>query len=110
MILDLLDRRVEQRIDLLFGTRREVDLLYPEEFLHLASRFENFHYHPSLSRFGDDDWRGLRGRVTAVLPHLLGDLPRRDVYICGNDGMIRETTALLIRLGCDRSSIYREGG
>lgn len=110
MILDALERRLQRRITLVFGTRRMEDLLYPEEFHHLESHFANFRYHPCLSRFGDEAWTGLRGRVTVVLPQLFENLKGHEAYLCGRDEMIRDATELILRLGCDRESILREGG
>jgi mutator protein MutT len=108
MILDLLERRVSRRIDLLFGTRRRGDLLYPDEFRHLESHFATFRYHPTLSRPGDEDWTGLRGRVTAVLPRLFTDLRARDAYVCGRPEMIRDATEVLAGLGMPRQAIHHE--
>jgi NAD(P)H-flavin reductase len=110
MILDLLERRVTRRIDLLFGTRRVEDLLYPEEFHHLASHFANFRYHPTLSRPTDATWSGLRGRVTAVLPDLfpLPALDEREAYVCGRPEMIRDVRELLLRLGVPAERIHRD--
>ncbi|MBD3163234.1 MAG: hypothetical protein GF346_12220 [Candidatus Eisenbacteria bacterium] len=110
MILDLIERRVERRIDLVFGTRRRRDLIHPEEFRHLESHRANFRYHPCLSRFGDEDWSGHRGRVTAVLPQLFTDLRRTDAYICGRPEMVEDTIRVLLRLGIDRAACHREGG
>jgi CDP-4-dehydro-6-deoxyglucose reductase len=110
MILDLLERPTDRKIDLVFGTRRVEDLLYPEEFTRLAERFDNFRYFPCLSRFGDPDWTGLRGRVTVVLPRLFKDLDRHEVYVCGRQEMIAEAEKVLVQLGCAPEAIHREGG
>ena len=108
MILDLLERRVSRRIDLLFGTRRVHDLLYPEEFRHLESHFANFRYHPTLSRAGEEPWTGLRGRVTAVLPQLFPDLRGRDAYVCGRPEMIHDVREILPRLGIPPEAVHSE--
>lgn len=108
MILDLLERRITRRIDLVFGTRRERDLLYPEQFRHLEAHFANFRYHPTLSRPGDEGWPGLRGRVTAVLPRLFPDLRSREAYVCGRPEMIRDASEVLTGLGMAQGAIHHE--
>jgi CDP-4-dehydro-6-deoxyglucose reductase len=107
MILDLLETGTPRRIDLLFGTRTEADLLYADSFRTLESRFPGFHYHPCLSR-GGGAWPGLRGRVTTALPHLFSDLRGREAYLCGGSEMIRDGLDILTRLGMDPSLCHRE--
>lgn len=109
MILDMLDRRVSKRIDLLFGCRTDRDLIYEEEFRHLESHFAHFRYHATVSRDAGPTWTGHRGRVTAILPRLLPDLATREAYVCGPPAMVTDVIDLLVRSGLDRANLHREG-
>jgi NAD(P)H-flavin reductase len=109
MILDLLERQVTKRIDLLFGCRSERDLIYAEEFRHLESHYANFRYHVTASRETGSSWPGHRGRVTAALPELSLDVASREAYVCGPPEMVTDVIELLVRSGLDRENCHREG-
>ena len=101
------DRHQVHEFWLLFGTRREQDIYYREEFEHLAAGHANFHFLPTLSR-GDAEWKGLRGYVQEHLPEIVANRADMHAYICGLDKMIKANRELLKSLGWDRASIRYE--
>lgn len=94
---------------LLFGSRREQDIYYRDEFEQLAAAHPNFHFLPTLSR-ATPEWQGLRGYVQEHVKSIVGDCKIEDMhaYICGLNRMVQANRELLKSLGCDRRSIRYE--
>ncbi len=110
MLQDLLHRpRPHRRLDLIFGTRTQADLLYPQEFRELEQHLEHFRYFPTLSR---EDAPGCRhGYVHPVYEELYGDRPGREdalFFICGWGDMIRDARKNLLDMGFNRRQIHFE--
>jgi len=124
------DRSQDKEIWLVYGTRRETELYYRDEFEALARRAPNFHYLPTLSRAAEG-WTGLRGYVQDHVAHIveqraarLGQaLPlaqvdpaippaelRFDVhaYICGLNEMVAGVRERLTGFGLHRKQIVFE--
>jgi Na(+)-translocating NADH:ubiquinone oxidoreductase F subunit len=102
----------EQRnIHFFYGARTENDLLYVGEFYQLAEQNEHFHYYPTLSQT-NENWLGATGYVQEVLAlnfeHLTahGELSNVEFYLCGPEGLMSETIALLKEKGVDESAIF----
>jgi ferredoxin-NADP reductase len=68
------DRHQGRQFWLLFGSRREQDIYYREEFEQLAAEHANFHFLPTLSR-AERRMDGLRGYVQEHLPEIVGAVP-----------------------------------
>src|SRR5208283_3262738 len=101
------DRHQGRQFWLLFGSRREQDIYYREEFEQLAAEHANFHFLPTLSR-GSAEWKGLRGYVQERLAEIVGIRTDMHAYICGLDKMVKGNRELLKSLGWDRTSIRYE--
>jgi len=101
------DRHQARQFWLLFGSRREQDIYYREEFEHLAAVHANFHFLPTLSR-GATEWEGLRGYVQQHLPEIVGTRTDMHAYICGLAKMVKANRELLKSLGWNRTSIRYE--
>jgi ferredoxin-NADP reductase/ferredoxin len=87
---------------LYFGQRKEKDLFY----LDRLSKIPNLVVHTCLD-FADDDWTGLRGRVTE---HFLNYPLTRDteVYACGSDPMIKGLEEILRKKRHPKNLFFRE--
>lgn len=94
---------------LLFGMRKESDLLYRQDFERLASKWKWFRYVPTLSR-AEETWTGRRGYVQAHVPELVRELGGDcDAYICGLNKMIQQVRSVLkTDLGFPRQRIHTE--
>ena len=101
------DRHEEHEFWLLFGARSEQDLYYRAEFEQLATKYDNFHFLPTLSRAGEE-WKGLRGYVQQHVGEIVGMRTDMHAYICGLDKMVKANRELLKSLGWDRTSIRYE--
>jgi ferredoxin-NADP reductase len=101
-----------KNIYLIFGTRRQQELLYKEEMKNLEKEVPHFHYIPTLSR---EEWDGCCGYVHAVYENLVkekmngsGELPPASFYLCGWKNMIDEAKQKIQNLGYDKKSIHLE--
>lgn len=92
---------------LLFGARREEDLLYRREFEELAARYPHFRFWPTLTQPGPG-WRGRVGRVQNHLEEAIGGRRDVDVYVCGLKAMVEDVRAVLKGMGFDRKQIRTE--
>lgn len=96
MIRHVVDRGLPfKNIHLLFGGRKEEDILYRSEFEMLASQLPNFSYDVALSR--QPSWEGYHGYVHQIYQQQYA-VPQSDVlfYLCGWTRMIDEAVAHLI--------------
>lgn len=98
MLLDHLPR-TQPEITLLFGARRESDVLYRDEFQRLSQRYRSFRFLPTLSRPGPA-WNGRTGRVQAHLDEVVAGyrpehLSTLNVYICGVKEMVDDVRGRL---------------
>lgn len=107
MILDQLqDKRTTKQITLHWGMRFAEDLFWLDELGELQESFPNFRLHLVLSK-AQTDWTLCRGRVTDCLS--VHERPANALYfLCGNDGMIRDVTALLTQQGITPDQIITE--
>ena len=110
MILAALAARPDARLSLLFGVRREEDILYADELAALAAGHEGFEVFVTLSQ-GSPSWMGRRGYVQAHVGELwreLGD-PEAHVFVCGLDRMVKSVRDVFRNeLGVGRRQIHQE--
>lgn len=98
---------------LLFGVRREEDLLYREELEALALEHPNVAVHFTLSQ-PSDGWTGRRGYVQLHVAELLGQLAAMGhgephVYVCGLEKMVKSVRDLTRKeLGLPRQRVHSE--
>lgn len=94
-------------IELLFGCRTEEEILYREDFERWARERPRFAWRATLSQPAPD-WQGARGYVQTHLPEVMRG-PRRHVYVCGLQKMIKEVRRVLKDdLGVERRLIHSE--
>jgi CDP-4-dehydro-6-deoxyglucose reductase len=97
-----------RNIHLIFGTRKEEDIIYRNEFEAYASSKKDFIYDVVLSQ--EPNWHGIKGHIHQVYLQKY-DVPRSDIkfMICGWSKMIDEAVAnLLITSKYDRTQIHYE--
>ncbi|MFA6173477.1 MAG: PepSY-associated TM helix domain-containing protein [Kiritimatiellales bacterium] len=92
----------EVKKTLYFGQRKEKDLFY----LDRMAKIPNLDIHTCLD-FADDDWTGLRGRVTE---HFLNCplTKNTEIYTCGSDPMMKSLEAVLKKNRHSRDLFFRE--
>lgn len=104
----LCDAKDTRPMFLFFGLRHEEDLFWVPEFRNLEKRHPNFKAYISLSR-PSAAWKGLRGRVTDILPKVIKDFSRVNAYVCGNPDMVKTVREWLLAKGVPKEDIHQEG-
>lgn len=94
-----------QNIYLIYGTRKQIDLLYYEEMKKLDKEMENFHYIPTLSR---EQWEGRSGYVHPIYEELCANKQPVSFLLCGWKNMLDEAKQRILAMGYDRKSIHQE--
>lgn len=108
MYLDVLHNNKNfSKINLIFGSRTEEDLLYFDELKELNSKYDNFSYFPTLSR-AKESWEGSKGYVHQIYKELYSDGKEAQFYLCGWDTMISEAKNNLKEFGYSRRDILFE--
>jgi len=109
-ILHLLHHNIATpEIHLVFGTRKESDILYHKEFLELALKYPHFKYHVALSRHESHEWAGAKGYVhdvyDAICEHGKRDM---DFYLCGWRNMVNDAKLRIADLGYQKERVHLE--
>ena len=110
MLRSLAGQRSARRITLFWGLRSSKDVYYQEELAGLQRQLPAFSYVTTLSR-PDNGWDGARGQVTPLVENRIATVTNLDAYVCGNQAMIEDVTAVLRRKGlCPvfREQYYRD--
>ncbi len=92
---------------LVFGCRREEEILFRDEFEALTNQYEGFHFIPTLTE-PSVAWPGARGRVQAHLGQVFAQQPLIQAYICGTPEMAKGTVHGLLQLGLAESAIHAQ--
>ncbi len=94
-----------KNIYLIYGTRKQIDLLYYEEMKKLDKEMENFHYIPTLSR---EQWEGRTGYVHPIYEEICANKQPVSFLLCGWKNMLDEAKQRILALGYDKKSIHLE--
>jgi CDP-4-dehydro-6-deoxyglucose reductase len=94
-----------KNIHLVFGCRKQEDLLYVEELKALEKTMKGFHYHPTLSR---EDWGGHKGYVHTVYEDLCSDKQPAVFMLCGWSNMVDEALQKIEAMGYEQKDILHE--
>ena len=107
MLLDLLQVKKDPRPMILhWGLRHVEEMIWQDEFQELAENFDNFQFHPVISR-ASQEWPLCRGRVTDCLD--IHEQPANSgYYLCGSDQMISDVKNLLTGRGVPAERIHHE--
>jgi CDP-4-dehydro-6-deoxyglucose reductase len=92
---------------LIFGVRKEADILYRDEFERMARANPNFHFVPTLSR-PDVGWSGHAGYVQKQIATYLQGKPGLHAYICGLKKMVDDVRGQLLAMGYGPSALSFE--
>jgi NAD(P)H-flavin reductase len=105
MMFHQLEREAAQSVTLFWGLRSQRDLYYEDELAALAKTHPKFSFVMTLSR-PEPGWPGMTGRVTRLVEERITSVKNLAVYLCGNNGMLKDVTAVLSQKGL--CPIYRE--
>lgn len=98
MIREVTDRGLDRTIQLVYGSRREDDILFDAELRQRAAAHPGLTVTPVISEPATD-YAGPAGLITGeLIKALVGDLGGKMVYICGPEAMYTFVEAQLTRL------------
>ena len=100
----------DREVVLLYGARKEAELLYDAEFTAFAQAHPGFTYLSCLSREARTEPRpsDRMGHVQSALPELAPAAGRDSAYLCGNPNMVDAAFAALKEFGLPVPQIRRE--
>lgn len=124
MIKSLLENEPMSILHLLYGNRKEEDIIFNKELQELAGNYEGqFYLHHTLSKSkrpalaflssSKDNWDGWKGRIDdPMIQRFLEFYPIKNklanYYICGPGELIEQTKNYLIKNNIDSKSIHAE--
>lgn len=110
MIRTLLMEERKVPIDVYYGFRHRNDFIYERELSEYAESLPDFRLVTALS--GKEPpghgWKGRLGRITALLPELVGAYSGEEIYMCGPPEMVRQTDAFFLSAGYPEDRIHKE--
>ncbi len=96
----------QPKVNLIFGSRTEQDLLYRKQLTDLCTSVDNWDYHIALSR--EDKPGTYHGYVHPIYEQLYEDGRDTLFYLCGWTDMIDEARERLEALGYEKSQVIYE--
>lgn len=105
MIKELILKKSEKEIILIFGNKFENEILYKKEFENLERENANFKFLPIVSR-PTENWKGRTGHVQKNFDVI--DPLNSNFFICGLPKMFNNVKEKLLILGVDEKDIFHE--
>ena len=105
MIAQALEINPLQSIHLIFGNRKEEDIIYHQTWLELEKEYDNIKYTPVLSQ---SNWAGAKGYVHPIYQNLFEQGQAAHFYLCGWQEMIKEARSNLKSMGHTRKQYFIE--
>ncbi len=93
------------KVNMVFGTRTQSDLLYYDEMRQLETQIPGFRYLPTLSRV---QWQGSTGYVHDIYEQLCSQRQPASFMLCGWRDMVDEARERILRMGYDKKDIHIE--
>ena len=107
IILDVLEKGIDLKMNFFFGAVTKRDLYRLEYFTDLAAKHENFNFIPALSKPApEDEWEGETGLITEVVDRYIGDGSDMEGYLCGSPGMINACINVLNKKNIPEEKIF----
>lgn len=94
-----------KQLTLIFGTRKQEDLLYADEMRELEHKIPGFSYRPTLSR---EQWEGDTGYVHRIYEALCINKTPATFMLCGWQVMVDEAKERILKMGYDKKDIHVE--
>ena len=107
IILDVLEKGIDIKMNFFFGAVTKRDLYNLEYFHDLAAKHNNFRFIPALSKPApEDNWDGEVGLITEVVERYIKNGNGMEGYLCGSPGMIKACINVLAAKGIPEEKVY----
>jgi ferredoxin-NADP reductase len=108
MIREIVECGLKRTVYLFYGSKTPDDVIFSDEIVQLAERFENIRYTPVIEEPGDA-YTGACGFVTReVLRDVLVNIDDKSFFICGPQGLYDFCLPEVEDLGVPRRKIKQE--
>jgi len=128
MIRTILEEEPKSICYLLYGSRKESEIIFKSQLKFLEKKYEGQLYivhvisQPNTHKTGGigglfakkvTDWKGLKGRISAniceeFLKEYQNTSEEKHYYLCGPGDFIEKTQSFLINLNIDKKTIHKE--
>jgi Na+-transporting NADH:ubiquinone oxidoreductase subunit F len=107
ILLDMVDKNIDRKVQYFFGARAVRDLFLVDEMKALESQLPRFTFMPALSAPDpEDNWEGDTGLITEVVARHVSNASDKEAYLCGSPFMIDACIKTLTGLGMPEESIF----
>jgi len=108
MIREVVDKRIERNIHLIYGNQFPDDIIYSNELNEISKQYENIKISHVISD-PPDGYVGLTGFISAdLMTELIDDIQLKTFFICGPEAMYSFCIDELEKLGVKRKKIRKE--
>ena len=105
-------RKLDTRITILYSVRTTNDIIFNDEFRHLAAQNPKFKFLVTCTRLGETDpWPGRRGRITPEWTKEVAgsDTANAYFYACGPNALVESAEHLVLHeLGLPKEQLRLE--
>ena len=107
IVLDIIEKKLELKMNFFFGAVTKKDLYYLDFFYDLDKKHDNFRFIPALSKPDpEDNWDGEVGLITEVVDRFIADGEDKEAYLCGSPGMINACLDVLGKKGIPEDKVF----
>jgi ferredoxin-NADP reductase len=108
MIREIVECGLDRRLLLLFGNRGTDDIIFHDQLIDIASRFDNINYVPVIEN-PDSDYQGACGLITSDLIQKTLDVKEDHLFLlCGPQGMYDFCLPEIEKLGVPKRRMRKE--
>jgi len=110
MLYAMVNRQCNRKAMFFFSARTREELFHLDLMKEFEKKLPNFTFVPTLTRVSSEDseaWKGKTGRVTALLPEMVGErMKDAEAYLCGGSGLVEAAADALISMGMPAERIH----
>ena len=100
------DRKLNNKVKLIYSVRVPEEIIYKNEFEKLKKSNKNFDYVVTITRAENGSWQGRKGRMSLdLLKENIEDVENSIYYLCGPKEFVDSVISMLQSLGINREQI-----
>ncbi|MFH0868263.1 MAG: FAD-binding oxidoreductase [Candidatus Woesearchaeota archaeon] len=101
------EKKLQNKINLIYSARTPADVVYNEEFKKIREENRNFNYIVTITRPNPEhNWTGRTGRIdTSLLKENINNVENSLYFLCGPAEFVKSTISILESLGAKKEQI-----
>ncbi|MBI4896563.1 MAG: oxidoreductase [Candidatus Aenigmarchaeota archaeon] len=110
ILLYVLDKKLPNKVTVLYSSRTTEDIIFYQELQKLAATHKQVRCFFTLTRKKPDEpWNGLTGRIdAAMVKRCVPNVLASQYFVCGPPEMVTNTIQILQEFGVDKKKIKKE--